>query len=296
MSCTDFGFSNATPGQPSCTFFCDVDPSDCEGTCGDGAIEPDESCDDGNQENNDQCTNVCKNASCGDGFPQPGEECDDGNAVDTDICLPSCKTATCGDGSVLAGTEQCDDGNDVTTDSCAACKTAKCGDGFVFAGTEQCDDGNVMNGDNCDSQCKFTWWSEDFEGGAVLPPEWVLSGNANWFGSQNQPLTGLWDGECGNIGNSQTTSMEVTLNFVANGTVTFWYRTSSESGWDFLKFDLDGVEKAKYSGNTPWSGAVFMVPAGMHTLRWRYTKDSSFDSFTDTVWVDDITTINAVLP
>ena len=71
MSCTDFGFSNATPGQPSCTFFCDVDPSDCEGTCGDGAIEPDESCDDGNTVSGDGCSSSClaEGGDCGSTIP-----------------------------------------------------------------------------------------------------------------------------------------------------------------------------------------------------------------------------------
>ena len=38
------------------------------------------------------------------------------------------------------------------------------------------------------------------------------------------------------------------------------------------------------------------VPAGQHTLRWEYDKDISVSSGSDTVWVDNITTVGAVLP
>ena len=40
--------------------------------------------------------------------------------------------------------------------------------------------------------------------------------------------------------------------------------------------------------------ANFPVAAGMHTLEWRYAKDGSIASGSDTVWVDDITLIPGV--
>jgi len=50
-----------------------------------------ETCDDGNQLNNDACV-MCKPAKCGDGFAQMGvEECDDGNINNNDGCSATCK-------------------------------------------------------------------------------------------------------------------------------------------------------------------------------------------------------------
>ncbi|MBK8260422.1 MAG: DUF4215 domain-containing protein [Nannocystis sp.] len=67
----DTGRDNG-PGQPC--------KADCTANiCGDGDKGPGEGCDDGNQIDDDECTNTCKLTSCGDGQPQPGEECDDGN-------------------------------------------------------------------------------------------------------------------------------------------------------------------------------------------------------------------------
>ncbi len=124
-------------------------------TCGNGAVEGTEECDDGNGSQSDACLNNCSNASCGDGFTRTGvEQCDDGNGVQTDACLNSCVNATCGDGFTRAGTEQCDDGNGSNTDACLnTCATATCGDGFTRAGVEQCDDANASNTDACLNTC-----------------------------------------------------------------------------------------------------------------------------------------------
>jgi cysteine-rich repeat protein len=153
--------------------------------CGNGVVEGDEPCDDGNLSNTDECTNNCEAAACGDGYLQEGveecddantdntdecaecavatcgdgfvqegvETCDDGNTDDTDACLSTCEPASCGDGLVQAGVEECDDANMDSTDDCIDCVAAVCGDGFVQVGVEECDDANMDNGDGCDDTC-----------------------------------------------------------------------------------------------------------------------------------------------
>ena len=87
-------------------------------------------------------------AVCGDGEVDPDEQCDDGNTSDTDACLGDCTLARCGDTFVRTGVEECDDGNTVETDACLnSCKLAKCGDGITHTGFELCDDGNQINTD-----------------------------------------------------------------------------------------------------------------------------------------------------
>jgi cysteine-rich repeat protein len=101
------------------------------GTCGNGLVEPGESCDDADFDDTDDCPSNCQTASCGDGFLWAGFEiCDDGNADDTDACPGSCEPANCGDGYVWAGMETCDDANLDDTDAClSSCDLATCGDG-----------------------------------------------------------------------------------------------------------------------------------------------------------------------
>ncbi len=123
--------------------------------CGDGRVfVGTEECDDGNDDDTDACSSKCEIAVCGDGVVREGvEECDDANRIETDGCLSDCKRVVCGDG-VVAGAEQCDDGDDDDTDACPTnCEDAVCGDGFVLSGVEQCDDGNSDSGDGCSSYC-----------------------------------------------------------------------------------------------------------------------------------------------
>lgn len=138
----------------------DLCPSTCEmASCGDGFVQDGaEECDDGNIDDTDECPSTCVIAICGDGFVQDGvEECDDANEEDTDECLSSCVEASCGDGLVQEGVESCDDGNLDDTDDCpSSCAEATCGDGFVHEGVEECDDGNDEDGDGCEASCLIT--------------------------------------------------------------------------------------------------------------------------------------------
>jgi fibro-slime domain len=123
------------------------------GNCGDGVIERNEGCDDGNTISGDGCSRICQvesNWNC----PKEGQPCEN--------------LAKCGN-SILTSDETCDDGNTVSGDGCSAnCKTVetgwqcrvpgkpctpKCGDG-VISGTETCDDGpNPVSGDGCSATC-----------------------------------------------------------------------------------------------------------------------------------------------
>lgn len=89
--------------------------------CGNGVLDTDEECDDGNTVNGDGCTAQCKmEPFCGDGILNTGEECDDGNAVNGDGCTTQCRIEPlCGNGILNTG-EECDDANTVNGDLCTA--------------------------------------------------------------------------------------------------------------------------------------------------------------------------------
>ncbi|HEV7731627.1 MAG TPA: DUF4215 domain-containing protein [Candidatus Binatia bacterium] len=94
-------------------------------------------------------------AICGDGVvTPPNEECDDGNEVDEDACSNSCRAAVCGD-NITQTSEECDD-DSLDENECVQCKAARCGDGFLWTENlpdgvpaEQCDDGNDVADDGC---------------------------------------------------------------------------------------------------------------------------------------------------
>ena len=147
-------------GEEACDDGNQVDDDACSNTChvarcGDGVHQASqgEACDDGNDSDHDGCTQACRLASCGDGFVQEGEACDDGNLDPADACTNACAHAVCGDGQVRRGVEACDDGNDDDADGCTSgCARATCGDGVVQPG-EVCDDGNADDADACTSRC-----------------------------------------------------------------------------------------------------------------------------------------------
>ncbi len=125
-----------------------------DSSCGDGAINGTDVCDDGDQTSGDGCDALCTVEAgyectgspsvcatvCGDGLKLGAEACDDGNVTDDDGCsalcgvepgytcpgTPSVCAAVCGDGLKLPA-EQCEDGNAAGGDCCAANCTIEAG-------------------------------------------------------------------------------------------------------------------------------------------------------------------------
>ena len=78
-------------------------------TCGDGVVDGDEACDDGNTDDADGCSASCQLEACDDGVAQATEACDDD---------PTGGAVECGNGVTEAG-EACDDGNTAAGDGCS---------------------------------------------------------------------------------------------------------------------------------------------------------------------------------
>lgn len=128
-------------------------PSDgATSLCGNGIIDPGETCDDGNTKQGDGCSSTCQVEY---DWPPPWP-CDG-------FCI---RMTYCGDAR-LDGSEQCDDGNITSGDGCSAsCQIEEgwrcpvigrrcepiCGDKLV-RGYETCDDGNLKDGDGCSAYC-----------------------------------------------------------------------------------------------------------------------------------------------
>ncbi len=163
--------------------------------CGNGRVEGDEECDDGNPVETDSCLTNCRTARCGDGLVHADvEACDDGNMSNNDACVgEACAQATCGDGYLRTNLpddhpafEQCDDGDQDDSNYCTnLCREARCGDGVVNVeipardpSFEGCDDGNDDDNDGCRNNCM----------NEVLPGRLALSA----FGGCRQTLDGVW--------------------------------------------------------------------------------------------------------
>jgi len=137
-------------------------------------------------------------------------------------------------------------------------------------------------------------WTYDFESG-TFAPEWTLSGASNWAIIADTRLGGAQLAKAGTISHNQESSMTLDVSQLPASTGTFRYSVSSEGSFDYLIFCIDNTACSRYSGYTQrWSGTVnnglqqFTIPATAQTLTWKYTKDGSVNSGSDTAWVDDI--------
>jgi hypothetical protein len=118
---------------------------------------------------------------------------------------------------------------------------------------------------------------------------WKVSDSVAYEGAKSlMSDTALTDGK--------TAAVAYRSNFKA-GKVTFRLKVSSEQGYDFARFFIDGVpqmlatkgKKDGLSGNVDWQLASFQIPAGMHTLLWTYEKDDAYATGVDAAWLDAVT-------
>ena len=114
------------------------------------------------------------------------------------------------------------------------------------------------------------------------------SGNGLWYKVTDVYYYGGDSARSGAIGSNQSTTIETSLTVGSTQAVKFYWKVSSEAGYDFLKFYIDGVEKAKIAGEVNWTQAAFNITAGTHTLKWSYIKDPYVVSGSDCGWVDKL--------
>jgi len=205
--------------------------ADCqEELCGNGKRDPGEVCDDGNENNSDDCLVLskteCIKAECGDGYVHDEgtgtEACDDDG--ESAMCNADCTTAACGDGKTnRSAGEDCDDDGDSPTCN-ANCTFARCGDDVTnTAAGETCDD----NGDSaaCDENCTSAVCGDSYVNRAA--GEECDTGGPSSFCNDECQLSECGDGEidpasgedCDDDGESATCNLNCTTAMCGDGIV-----------------------------------------------------------------------------
>ncbi len=129
--------------------------------------------------------------------------------------------------------------------------------------------------------------NEGFETGNFSAYPWTQT-TIPWTVQSTDVFSGTYAAKSGTITDSGTTTMTVPLTINTAGNITFYYKVSSESGYDYLKFYLDGTQMGSWSGTVAWTSQSYPVTTGSHTFAWSYTKDGSVSSGSDCAWVDHI--------
>ncbi|MEM7151764.1 MAG: hypothetical protein AAF799_02935 [Myxococcota bacterium] len=256
-TCESLGFGG---GELGCSADCGgFDVAGCL-TCGNGVVDEAEDC-----EGEVPAAVTCESMGFEGGTVACGSDC----AFDLSGC------SICGDG-VAQGEEACD-GADFGGATCVtmgfdggalACDVASC-----IADVSGCTGGEYV---------------QDFEGG-VLPPEFFsLPLALPWVVESANAIAGTYSATSTDLDDSDVNFMSIDGLFGSEGQISFTHRESTEGGYDFLLFYMDGVVQEQWSGLTEAETYVMPVPAGLHNFEWRYDKDGIIAHGDDTVWVDDI--------
>lgn len=127
---------------------------------------------------------------------------------------------------------------------------------------------------------------EDFESGDFTLFPWVMGGNQPWIVSGSGAWEGSYCSASGSIGNSSASVMEIEMNVLMYDSISFYRKVSSEDGYDYLTFSIDGLPLDQWSGNESWTKVAYPVAPGQRTFRWAYEKDFWVSSGSDKAWID----------
>ncbi|RLD60506.1 MAG: hypothetical protein DRJ05_04525, partial [Bacteroidetes bacterium] len=127
---------------------------------------------------------------------------------------------------------------------------------------------------------------EDFETGDFTLFEWETSGNSDWSVINSESYEGTYSAKSGAIEDNSTTDLEINLDVLQDGEISFFRKVSSEDTYDFLRFYIDGAMQAEWSGEMAWEEFSYDVTLGNHTFKWTYEKDQSVQNGSDCGWID----------
>ncbi len=130
--------------------------------------------------------------------------------------------------------------------------------------------------------------AENFETGDFTRFPWYFSGQQNWTMETGGVYEGIFSSRSGTISDSQSSALLLQADILSTSRISFYSRVSSESGYDFLIFLVDGSEKGRWSGESTWEKHVYTIEEGPHILQWKYQKDGSVVGGSDCAWVDYI--------
>jgi len=133
--------------------------------------------------------------------------------------------------------------------------------------------------------------AEGFDLGTAVEAEdlrWNTSGQQPWV-----PQTAVsHDGQDAAQVSDVAAGGEAVLSTTVKGPLDlgFWWRVSSTPGADFLVLLVDGVERLRLSGDSGWERPSLPILAGIHTIAWKYQRQSDgVGGGLNSAWVDDVT-------
>jgi len=120
--------------------------------------------------------------------------------------------------------------------------------------------------------------------------DWNTSGAEEWFVQTDVTHDGISAMQSGTIAAGQESVLETTV--VGPGTISFWWRVSSEANADFLNFYTNDSLQTGISGmagsGDGWIHESIPIDRGTQRLTWTYEKNGSGVGGDDTGWLDEV--------
>ena len=116
---------------------------------------------------------------------------------------------------------------------------------------------------------------------------WTTGGDAPWFPETSITHDGIAALQSGAIAGSQQSTVSTTVS--GPGTMSFWWKVSSETNNDYVNFNVDGAEQARNSGLlNVWSQQIIYLTNSSHLLAWNYSKNATVNGGSDAAWLDQV--------
>jgi hypothetical protein len=108
--------------------------------------------------------------------------------------------------------------------------------------------------------------------------------DGNWASQSAVTADGVDALASTSIGNTESAEVYLAVEGPVSG--SFWWKVSSEEGFDFLYLLVDGELTAEISGEVDWQKVDVELTAGVHELSWIYEKDDEGSGGQDKAWLD----------
>lgn len=116
--------------------------------------------------------------------------------------------------------------------------------------------------------------------------DWITGGNGTFFSQGGAFMHGSSSLQSGNIADGESVFLQTEVS--GPGTLSFYWKVSSEANYDFLGVYVDGVRQGRISGDVNWTRTALNIPEGTHVVRWVYSKDISDADGLDAGWLDNV--------
>jgi hypothetical protein len=115
---------------------------------------------------------------------------------------------------------------------------------------------------------------------------WDIGGQAVWASQDSITKDGEDALRSGVLFDGELSIMSIEVE--GPGTLSYWWKVSSEENADFLDLIVNDVIRASITGETDWTEVQYSVGPGVHVIDWAYTKDFDTSEGLDAGFVDTI--------